>query len=429
MRPILKTWAQRIFFSWVERLAFQPYDPRMHAVRELHVAPSALSVFSLSANNIKYVRTEKGVEYFREIICRIPLSDYLQALLDDYFFLFYNERELDNFSQAVPIEIQFPAEVKSAFEAYVRKCQQHPDFFAKLSKLEAVVRRTGYSMWRPKTRLTEEMLAECGFLDCPEPLLRVFPDFFSFMKSGIEQYRRSAPAGVGGMDSFNACRTISTKIVADALGLGYLIPDTEVVHLCAGEKRMYGVLCSRCPGMRAKDALWEAAPSLQKDLADLQVLDAICFQKDHGLNNYNVYAVEGRAAGVMAFDNDNLWTFFPFFHISFASAGGAPLLGGDGLVRMPHLSAETARRIMECDTRNLCLCLAPYLNRLQRMALSFRIKALQRALRRTMAARPDFLLTDSDWSEQTLQQELSGAFGHTYTYRYATARDCCNVQR
>lgn len=425
MKQRIKNFLQKEYIRAVQCISFRRYDPRHHAVRKLHVAPSALRCFSLSANNIKYVCTENGVEYFREIICRSPLPEYLQALLDDYFFLLYNERELDNFAQALPIEIQFPVELKRAFEAYVRACRQQPGFYGKLGRLEEVVRRSGYSMWRPETRLTEEMLAACGFTACPEPLMRVFPDFFAFMKSGLEQYRRSALAGTGGMDSFNACRTVATKIVAEALGLGKLIPDTEVVQLCAGEKRMYGVLCSRCPGMRAKDALWAPSPTLQKDLADLQVLDAICYQKDHAPNNYNVYAVAGRAAGAMAFDNDNLWTFFPFLHISFTSAaGGSPLLGRSGLLQLPHLSAETARRVLECDAGALCRQLELYLNPLQRVALKCRIRAMQRALRRTMAARADFLLADDAWTEETLQHELSGACGHTYTYLYATRQPC-----
>lgn len=425
MRP-LQLWARSVFIALAERVAFQPYDPRCHAVRELCVQPSALSCFSLSANNIKLVQTEEGLLYFREIICRAPLPEFLSYLLDDYLLLLNNERILDNFTQKVPIEIHFSAEVKVEFSAYVARCRQNPDFYRRLSRSREVLQRAGYSMWRSGTRLTPELLANCGFPNCPESLMHVFPDFFSFLTNGIEQYSRSAMAGPGGMDVFNACRTLATKEVADALGVGHLIPQTEVVLLRAGAALMYGVLCNRCPGMRAKDAPWEPSPSLQRDLADLQVLDALCCQPDHWVNNYNVEECSGRAVRAMAFDNDNMWAFFPTCRISFVSVcGGSPLLDKSGRIRLPHLSAETAQCVLACDVADLCSRLKPYLNALQRFALRIRLYRLQRALRRTIAARADFLLADDEWTEQTLQEELSGAYGCTYTCLYATTRDCC----
>lgn len=426
MKSRLKHALKKVYFRLVEGVSSCAYDPRKAVVREQCVPPTALSCFSLSANNIKLVRTGKEIAYFREMVCRLPLQEHLCYLIDDYFLLLHNEKIVDNFSQEIPIEIDFSTEVKAAFESYVRRCQQQPDFYRDFASLADVVRRAGYSMWREGSRLTAEMLAQCGFPDCPEAVRRVFPDFVSFMVSGIEQYARSSHVKPGGMDTFNACRTVATKIVADALGLGHLIPEAEVVLLRAGEARMFGVLCSRCPGMRAKDAPWEPSPALQRDLADLQVLDALCYQNDHWVNNYNVEECGGRAARAMAFDNDNMWAFFPTWRISFVSkCNGSPLLDKAGRIRLPHLSAETAQRVLSCDASALCGRVKPYLNALQRFALRIRLRALQRALRRTMTARADFLLADDEWTEQTLQKELSGAHGITYTYLYATTRDCC----
>lgn len=426
MKNRLKQALKKAYFRFVEWVSSCAYDPRKADVRELCVPPTALSCFSLSANNIKLVKTEKGIAYFREMVCRLPLQEHLRYLIDDYFLLLHNEKIVDNFSQEIPIEIDFPAEVKTAFEAYVRRCQQKPDFYRDFATLADVVRRAGYSMWREGSQLTTEMLAQCGFPDCPEEVRRVFPDFVSFMVSGIEQHARSSHVKPGGMDTFNACRTVATKIVAEALGLGHLIPDAEVVLLQAGKAHMYGVLCSRCPGMRAKDAPWEPSPALQRDLADLQVLDALCYQNDHWVNNYNVEECGGLAVHAMAFDNDNMWAFFPSRRISFGSTcGGAALLLKNGQLRLPHLSAETAQRVLSCDAAALCGRVKPYLNALQRIALRCRLRALQRALRRTLAARADFLLSDDEWTDRTLQEELSGSRGRTYTYLYATTRDCC----
>lgn len=415
--------------SLYERIAFQHYDPRRYAVRELCVPASAISCFSLSSNNIKFVQTSKGGAYFREIICRSPLPEYMRYLVEDYLMLLRNERVFDNFAQEAPIEISFTEDTRLAFAAYVRVCSCRPGFYRKLGDLFDIVTREGYSMWNPASRLTPEMLAEFGFSDCPADAMRVFPDFVAFIGNGIKQYRRSALAGAGGMDSFNACRCVATKVVADALGLGRLIPETEVVLLSVGERKMYGVLSSCCPGKRAKDALWRPSPTLQRNLADLQLLDVLCYQSDHWVNNYNVSEHEGRASGVMAFDNDNLWTFGPFPGISFISTyGGDPILASDGLLRLPHLSSETAQRILKCDAAALIRTLKPYLNGLQCWALRCRLRALQRAIRRTAKARQDFLLDDDAWNEVYLQLECSGAFGRTYTYLYATTRDSCDAE-
>lgn len=426
MIAYLKNWAQSKMYNAAKYVSSHPYDPRMIGVREVSVEPSSISCFSLSANNIKLIRTNHGIVYFREMTCRTPYRQYLSDLIDDYLFLLHNERIVDNFAQSLPIEIRFSAEVRLSFENYVNSCRRHGGFYQRFGRMKDKLNSVGYSVWNPQTTLTRELLAHFGFEDIPDETEQIFPDFVAFACSGIEQYERSAAVGLYGMDSYCACRTLATKVMAEALGLERLIAEAEVVQLCAGEKRMYGVLCRRCPGTRAKDALWAPSPSLQRDLADMQLLDALCYQKDHWINNYNVEELDGRAVAAKAFDNDNVWTFFPAFSVSFASGfGGAPLLRADGQIRLPHISAETAERIRRCDVEKLMDKMSLYLNWLQLVALRFRIWALRRAIERTAAVRADFLLDDSGWNEETLRKELSGECGNTYTFMYATTRDCC----
>lgn len=78
----------------------------------------------------------------------------------------------------------------------------------------------------------------------------------------------------------------------------------------------------------------------------------------------------------------------------------AKRIGGFASAGLLHLLAETARRVAECDTCALCRQLEPYRNFMQRMALRFRIDVLRRALRRTIAARADFLTPDESRTEQ-----------------------------
>lgn len=58
--------------------------------------------------------------------------------------------------------------------------------------------------------------------------------------------------------------------------------------------------------------------------------------------------------------------------------------------------------------------LHPYLNRLQIEMCWSRIKTLKAAIDKMLAMKPEFLLGEEDWSEATMEEELSGRYGRTY---------------
>ena len=65
------------------------------------------------------------------------------------------------------------------------------------------------------------------------------------------------------------------------------------------------------------------------------------------------------------------------------------------------------------DQSKLKAALRPYLNKLQIASLIDRVGLLQKLLKEVA------LLSDSQWDEETLKKELSGAYGKTYLCNFA----------
>ena len=155
---------------------------------------------------------------------------------------------------------------------------------------------------------------------------------------------------------------------------------------------------------------------LQRELLNLNLLDVICNQPDHGPNNYNVYRTND-ACTVCAFDNDNEQTFFPFFQINHSLSGCSPFIDGNGILNRPGLDAETVNKLNGLNMKAFKRRLKPYLNRLQLLALCARIKKLRKAIGHTCAIDDGLLKDAEDWDERILKKELNGAYGKTYLTR------------
>lgn len=204
------------------------------------------------------------------------------------------------------------------------------------------------------------------------------------------------------------------QIVAEELGLSYIITPSEWCNLeVEGGKSFFGLLSNSAPGERMSDCSVPPSGALQRELINLNVLDAICFQNDHGPNNYNIYKENGEFK-VCAFDNDNPSTFFPIFSVSASLAGCSPLINKKGIVNRPFFDKDLAERIRTLDIGALQKRLKPYLNQIQIISLKARIKKLQKAVKKTSEVNQSFLIEHSKWNERTVSLELKGKYGETY---------------
>ena len=286
--------------------------------------------------------------------------------------------------------------------------------------MEPILKKSRFSIWRGDKVIPPKVMNALGFLDLPEDKFEIFAYFITFIRSAIVNYYFHNFLEMEQYETYLANKSLATFHLAKLIGLERLVVPTKFVKLIDGNEVFYGVMCGKAPGIRAFGSSFEMTSSLHRELSNLKVLDALCFQPNHWVNNYNVVLdTDGRAVSVCAFDNDSNWCFMPFYRPTFYSkCGGEPLIDKDGLFRMAHLEKETAIRILEIHLEELDNVMSRYLNFLQLNALHHRLRFLQKAIRKTCRVRSDFLVNAEKWSANFLDSELQGSYGRTYAWQY-----------
>ncbi len=387
-------------------------DEKAIAWKDVYAEESDLTYFALSSNPIIAVNQEGKTSFFRECIEIQPKKNYLLKRID-YFFRFLNNSGFEKigFKQTVPIKTGFSQSVVSSFKEYIETISNEKAFVENMLKADKNLRKIGYSIWENSKGISLSELRAAGLKNLSEEHFEIGLYFLWQMRSAAFLRRNSRLVRGEKHSFFNAVRAVSTEIVAEETGLSELVVKSEFCRLHVGNDVIYGLLSARAEGPRACDAEISPTISLQRDLSDLHLLDLICFQQDHGPDNYNIYSKNGELR-VCAFDNDNPNAFFPFGGVELPLRGCCSLIGEKVRLRRSFFSYETAEKIMKTDEEKLSRLLTPYLNFVQRLFLKKRIMKIKKAIENS-GEKTRFIKT-GEWSEDCLKEELSGAFGTTY---------------
>lgn len=202
-----------------------------------------------------------------------------------------------------------------------------------------------------------------------------------------------------------------------------LLCSNEVMRLIIGEKTIIGSLQEKAQGVNVDDLSTEeirtlVSPHLQRVLNILNVLDAICNEKDHRPNNYNIVLDDdGKGRSIQVFDNDSPFAFFPTFSSKFHSYfGTVPLVSHRGIIRLSFLDKDFVLRIMDIGKKDIINTCRPYLNFIQCLATYYRFKRIKKAIIKTMHERTDFLSDKNHIDIDLYNDEISGKYGRTYLY-------------
>ena len=218
----------------------------------------------------------------------------------------------------------------------------------------------------------------------------------------------------------NARRIMSTETIANMLGLSYMVPHSRFVRLKIEDLPVqFGTLMKTSDGIyplklgeKLKDCI---APAIQCHLLNLNILDAICYEKDHRPGNYNIILNRyGKAENVSAFDNDCQWTFFPAFNCNFSSYLGSSSLVKIGHFNRPYLDMDLYENMQQMTKVMMTEVLSPYLNNLQIAACWYRFLKVRQAINKSIASKRLRLLEVGEWDANTMKEELSGKYGNTY---------------
>ena len=381
---------------------------------------SEISYFPLSANTIKIFDYCGEKVFFRECRKHESIDVYLKKSFDEFYLAAEQGMTRENFLQDIPVQTFYSHDAVESFRRYVEKCSGKKDFFERIKNIKFYLKKCQFNIWAKSKIIPPEIMYALGFSELPEGMVDIFAYFITFIKSAVVNYYFHDFCKNGQYESYFANKSLATYHLAKLMRLERLVVPTKFVKLIDGNEASYGVLCVKAPGIRAFDCSFEMTPSLHRELSNLKVLDALCMQPDHWVNNYNVVLDDnGRAVSVCAFDNDNNWCFMPFGHPTFYSkCGGDPLFDRNGLFRLPHLDKETANRILQVHSEDLNNVMSHYLNIFQLKALHCRLRFLQKAIRKTCRVRSDFLVDAENWSANFIDSELQGAYGRTYAWQY-----------
>ncbi len=383
-------------------------------IRCISLHKDDISYFNLSSNPILSFFYDGKLYYFRQCPKRLNFKDYFRKAIDDFFSsLGRLSISKEHFKQEIPIKIDFSQSEIEAFSGYLsRKCNEK-GFLKCISEVDRISIKTSFSIWKQQ-RYDSDFFYVFAIGDIPSQCHDIGVYFLWYMRGVCSTYRTLNIARSEEYSYFSASRSIASRMTAESIGIENMITSAELCRIELDDgSTMFGVISESAEGNRMLDAELQIDGSLQNELLKLNILDIICFQTDHGMNNYNVFRKDGKHF-VCAFDNDNPNTFAPIPIIKHNFLGCSPIVDKRGLLNRPYFDNELYERLRTTDITSLKKKLKPYLNVLQITALQLRIKKITRMLEMTRAEANDKFISEGMWGEESVTAEMSGKYGRTY---------------
>lgn len=383
-------------------------------VIEISVKEEDVSYFFLSTNTIASFTCNGELFYFRDCPEILPFDSYVRKSTELFFY--YLKKfgfSKEHFSQAIPIRVNFNDAEISSFRQYIDEMLKTPEFLKTVSKADIIAQNYGFNIWEQQ-EYTDEFFNCFGFNNLDTKLRDIALCYLWYIRSTAASFRSLGLIRGDKYSYLAAVKMVASKIVADELKLSDFITDARFCRLSVGDREpVFGILSSSAAGNRMADVKIQATPELQRQLNLLNALDIICFQKDHGPNNYNVT----ENFTVCAFDNDNPSTFLPIPFAFMSMSCCSQMVDVKGNMLRPYFDKTLYETLINLDIKKLKSKLRPYLNSFQISALISRIKMLRKAVSKTIKSNNGFLLDTMDWNTKTIDEELSGKYGITYLLR------------
>ena len=213
--------------------------------------------------------------------------------------------------------------------------------------------------------------------------------------------------------TYNACSSMAEEKVARLLGIDRLLTHSYFCRVKVdGRKEIVGTMASFAKGVgvqELKDNYQEVfTPELVKELSNLNIIDVICYEKDHRPDNYHIVLdKKGRAVSICSFDNDTSWSFSPYGSAMFKTYSGASAFVKNGVINRPLLDNDVCCRLLNLTQYDIENNLNDFIEENQVKACWRRIKTIQQAIKNTH-------FQHDQWDDEIMKLELSGNWGKTY---------------
>ena len=254
----------------------------------------------------------------------------------------------------------------------------------------------------------------------------VLPDFLHYAFSEFVQHRANQDKAIGELQINQQLAALATMEIAKLLNLSYLVVKTEyatIETLDSGEK--FGIIMECAKGIPFKKikklgyGYKDIAPSFQKDISNLMILDALCAQRDRSVGNFFTVISETSEkksiVGVSGYDNELAFTDYKALkeqHFCLPA-----LINSDDTLVLPHMDKTLAYNILKVSDNDIRLCLKDLLNEVNINATLNRLCQIKNAIEISKNKNPHFLIEASEWNEKTIADELTSDHD-TYLKQY-----------
>ena len=246
--------------------------------------------------------------------------------------------------------------------------------------------------------------------------------YVDYSWSEIYNYKLNAGQKKGDYQTYNSSRAICFYLMSKLLGIDSLIPKTKYIRLRGLGNERFGTLMEAAQGISFNNIAHSTcrknySPLLQKNLLNLNILDTICFEKDHRPDNYNIVLnKDKKPESICAFDNDSPMSFIPTRTASFMTYEGcSPLIDKTGFINRPFLDAKLCKKLEQLRDSDIRVELKDYLNKYQITCLISRVNKIKKAITKSVSNGKCILVQDDlSWNEDTVTAELNGNYGLTY---------------
>ena len=226
---------------------------------------------------------------------------------------------------------------------------------------------------------------------------------------------------------YNSARAISYYRMSKLLGLEHLIPNTKFIRFSIDKGVKFGLYMDSASGIPFLDIMNKDRSSLftsilQRDLVDLNLLDVICFEKDHRPDNYNVLLNDdAKVYSVSVFDNDSPMSFYVSDNICFETYDGcSEFVKKDGILNRPFINRVTYENMLRLNEKTIRDTFSDLLTKPQVKSLIARFFKLRDAITKGVQKKECVLLNANEWNETTVNEEITGRFGITYLGIFAS---------
>lgn len=390
IKAIIKYKLSMFFYKYLlSPITFSDIDTKLE---ELNLEYKNICILTETSNNVIEVKFEDTIYYFRECKVHKKIHEYVNDLIEQYFA----DIVRDDYQDRKFIENSLKD--KRNFKKFINMGITN-------DKNSAAYKYCMYGK--------EDLI---GFNFCDVDRKERLKNFVQFVWGELYAYKLNAGVKINQYQTFNSVRSIATYRMAKLIGLEDMIPKTKYVVLNTKNSKKLGTLMEQAPGRCMKrntenERKSVVSPKLQHELNNLNLLDVICYEKDHKPSNYNVLVENGKAKKICAFDNDSPMAFGLGNATFNTYMNCTPLISKYGEINRDYLDRRIVNNILQLDVKKIDEVFADLLNKRQIKKLKSRICKLRNAFK---SCDTNIFINDEAWSEETVTKEMNSKHGRTY---------------